>query len=841
MNVNQYFASYENYFWQWEENGTVVAIPESSTIAYKDLVSSILEQLKLQGFPSFGSLLLAITAVNPNGVRSLQEIENILRKHINITSDEYISDAMAFLYLLTGLPDQYKTGERKMLVFRAIFRNCHNVTSAKRADHIATGFNDSNNISYQIATFNLDNRAINNDLKPLALLHRKFTTVQQILDVIIDLPELEVPIELEETPNPEDPETDEDFIDAMINDHRLFKVGSLVRMMWSGIHLPFHSSTPTQQKIGGVSDLTNKGNFDQLLISEYANEDIVFLSRLANNEALYLSRESPPSTNDMKRVILIDVSLKNWGTPKTVAFATMVAIAKHPKTDISCEAYIVGNNVTPIDVTSLDSLINGFQIVEGCLDGAEGIRKYFEEDPDAKNREVFIITETNTQKHASMIKVMSEFREQIAYWIFNDDEGGIDIYKELKSSRRHLQHLQLPLEQLWSKQPKKQAPHRDEKTDHFPILFQRAQGHLAYFTTENDEIFQVTKEKSLLRLYNKSSRYYESGWELFHQNLPFTNKDFAMGLHSNGDYYFLAYSTQNKDITIVNLRNGESKKVDFPQWKHRRNQSFVFSNDYFLHFNYNSSWQIDMEGNITKNQYHFSELKNLFTDHDKKVEDIRRRFYSTPGIFKNVKNICINTEGRIVLNDLHELQLNSGQHLKLDRNKYHSKILAENPENNVFTFHNGSSIEINPNGVMILKNHKPNTLDVYIPLVPQTSLAMATELHFAGNNFYRFDPLYELTLIDAGKEKIKAIQILKNHLIIGLKMGKEIVNMENKILPCFLKFDDAEKLKDELESIGAKVEVRKVSSKMYEQESWSTERFYKQHIQSFIDDILAWN
>jgi len=43
MDFYTYFKSYEDYFWQWEDSTEVIAIPEGSTIAYKQLVIDILD------------------------------------------------------------------------------------------------------------------------------------------------------------------------------------------------------------------------------------------------------------------------------------------------------------------------------------------------------------------------------------------------------------------------------------------------------------------------------------------------------------------------------------------------------------------------------------------------------------------------------------------------------------------------------------------------------------------------------------------------------------------------------------------------------------------------------
>jgi len=45
MNVQDYFQAYDDYFWQWEgRRGEILSIPNGSTIAYRELVSKILNE-----------------------------------------------------------------------------------------------------------------------------------------------------------------------------------------------------------------------------------------------------------------------------------------------------------------------------------------------------------------------------------------------------------------------------------------------------------------------------------------------------------------------------------------------------------------------------------------------------------------------------------------------------------------------------------------------------------------------------------------------------------------------------------------------------------------------------
>ena len=93
MELNEYFQSYENYFWEWTTDEDVpdpsgyheynlISIPNVGAIAYRPYVIEVLKELQPYGFPPFGSLLLVLYAsqdgyLNLDGISYyLKNIEN---------------------------------------------------------------------------------------------------------------------------------------------------------------------------------------------------------------------------------------------------------------------------------------------------------------------------------------------------------------------------------------------------------------------------------------------------------------------------------------------------------------------------------------------------------------------------------------------------------------------------------------------------------------------------------------------------------------------------------------------------------------------------------------------
>src|SRR4029077_1254713 len=97
------------------------------------------------------------------------------------------------------------------------------------------------------------------------------------------------------------------------DDEELAGVAQIARNLLAAIHIPRALAAPLELPVGGVSDLSNRGDLDRLLISELAHDDLTPATRIALNEALYLRREAPVSTPPRGRIVMIDTGIRLWG------------------------------------------------------------------------------------------------------------------------------------------------------------------------------------------------------------------------------------------------------------------------------------------------------------------------------------------------------------------------------------------------------------------------------------------------------------------------------------------------------------------------------------------------
>ncbi|OFY83689.1 MAG: hypothetical protein A3F72_12810 [Bacteroidetes bacterium RIFCSPLOWO2_12_FULL_35_15] len=839
MVFTDYFQSYDNYFWQWEDNADVIAIPNENTIAYRELVIDVFEKIAPQGVPPFGSLLLAIIATNPKGTNSLDVVNIILSKVINQENKSTLNDAIAFLKLLAEVPQQYKEGKKRILLFQTIFERCHNIVSARNSKQIRDTYHTNKHGEGKISNkkeFSL--QVFNKDFRTIGLLKNKFQDVNDIINKIASLPDFfEEPLVFTENISEENDTTD--FVDQLIANNKTFHVGSLVKRIWSGLNIPVHSALPSQQPLGGFSDLTNKGDFDKLLVSEFANDDIVFLSRLANNEALYIHREVPPTNNNLERIILLDVSLKNWGTPKAIAFATMLAIAKHPKTNIECKAFSIGNSCRPISIENIDTIIDGLQHLEGCLHSADGLEVFFKENPPNKNREIFLITEPSTLKNVGMLKAMNEYHAAINYWIYTDADGNIDVYKKQQNNKKHIQHIQLPIEALWKKESKNNSISqlRNESLTNYPILVRNSMNLKKLISTSDGEVFQITGDKMLLRLFDKSVKIYEKGWEIMYENLPFIAGEFEMGVLPNGEHVLLMFNPQSKEIVLLNINTGEKKNILFIEWKSSATNSFAYHEQKFHHRNNKGVWSIGIDGKIEKDDTIDIEI---FTKRGKELKDVAQKYSYAQGVLKNIHHIYINELNNIVFN-IHELVINKGYHIKLDKTNFLQRIsVAQKIKDNKFVFDDGSSIEINRCGLLILKSSNSEIPIIYIPSVLDASLGVATEHEFAGNEYYYKESQNDVILLKPGPKVLETVRVIKESTSLGLIESRDLVNTTPTPLRISVSSNKANDIKSSLEGIGAKVQIKtlnKSDEQQEEIEKITTTAFFEKHILSFINNI----
>ena len=821
--IIEYLQSYDDYFWQYEDQGKVIAVPGSHTIGYREhIFKEIILHLAPYGLPRFGSLLLAIAATNTQGKDTLDEIQrDISEFRIRGKISDEVSKGLWFAKLLTQLPDRYKKGTLRIKLLRAIFQNTHNAIGIQKSKSILNYLKRNGDTYYSIGDIlnkkQLGSQQVINDFKTLSIIGRELNSVEAIMVRLSGLPELdnqleELNVEVEKTGE------EKGLIDQLLSNNTTYYVGALVTRLISGLHIPFHSTLPSDQPLGGVADITNKGNFDKLLMSEFAFDDHILMSRLANNESLYHHREAPPADNNYSRIILIDSTLKNWGTIKTLSFASMLAITNHPKNTNPCRVFVVGKSYQEISFSTVDEIINGLQLLDYTLDPGVGLSQLFTQE-EIKRSEIFYIGTADSLPCPGMQLFMGELGKRIDHWIHPDANGAITVYKNPKRGKRFIQELRLPLKELWSK-PKLKVKESSTKTfTNYPILFPHYNFKVLW--RGQYQSYKVTKNKALLRLYQDAS-FTNKGWELITNNFQRKDNLRAVMTHNNLSLTVLVTDQGNKNFSLLNYPSGE--RIPITNTRNIQGAKiFSVEGGYFITSTRFRTSYIDLKGNV-------SEEKN--TSETKLNED---KAYYTYQVYQNLTKIYINHTHQLVVGK-HTLA-RSGSSLALihNGNNNPSKVdsyVKRGDGFEVYVFPDGSTITHDRSGILILASSNKAIPEIYFPCVLGSPLGFATVDTFSGNSYYQKSRKVDLFLENLRGQQSMLTKLIKENLKISLKQAKE---MTDSGLISSSKRSEMKILENEIAGMNC---ISNVNLSGIVQEVIEPNDFYNKYIAAFVNHII---
>lgn len=757
FDVYDYCRAYKGYFYTWEEDAEVIAIRQGKTICYTSFLIELLEFLAPNGAPPLGTLLLVVIATSEDSHEMLAHVEQILdANYFRLSSDKSnrIASSFALLKRLSALPPRYKRGQLRKQAIQTLFDGGHNLVSSRKIKTILKSLKseglDSGLLSEPIG---MSIGVLYADLKPLDVLAKKFAGSESLLQRLAGIPPIEdLPF------HPEEPITErgipKDFVEELEFEPHTFHVGALIRRIWTGLAIPFHSNHPSVQPLGGVSDISNRGTLDKLLISEYANDDILFLSRLANGEALFINRETPPETDKLQRIILIDSSLQSWGTPRTIAYALILAMAHHPKTDISVKGYAVGDNYYPVGFATIHELIDSLQYLDASLNASAGMKRFFEAIKETGKHEIIFISSPQGYQQSAVQSLIHEWIGEIGYCITADEQGEVSVFRKRARGLAELQTFALPLKELWKNPP---ARAKTAETQHtgadlasdYPILFPWPNKIRSELIAPDGQIFIVSKDNVLLRRWKSDAQWRQKGWFYVTDKLPKGNCNYRVGLSSKGEYLLLVHTIAQREVHLINLSTKAAAVAHIDSYVTRHaNPNFIFWEDGFVIKDGLAAWKFHLAPSSDRHDAPAVRLTKLDVPLQV-LEEKKQPFLSLPvsdlihsSTLKNINRISISYSGTFMINN-HELKVHHNSLLKFTGGAGTGWIPASPQAANTFQFPDGSTVSINRAGLLILKSSNLSIGSIYIPSVLDAPIGAATREHYAGTDFYNPDLVAE--------------------------------------------------------------------------------------------------
>ncbi|MEL7148531.1 MAG: hypothetical protein AAFO69_19310, partial [Bacteroidota bacterium] len=544
-------------------------------------------------------------------------------------------------------------------LLKSLMENMHNKLSGRKAVQLFHDLRRTANAAREFQTEEFQRHVLATELKVLALLYRRFPNQEKLERSLAGILPIEEELLVTEEAGSEGSEFS--LTEQLIQHPKTFQIGTLIKPLWSGLTIPSAHSRDHENLFGGVTDLSNKGELQQLLLTEFAHDDLVFLSRLANREALYYRRDVPQGNPGQHRIFLLDISLRMWGVAKVVAWSSLLATVTHPRYagQYTHSVFVLGQGYHPTSIDSLPDILKSTARLSATYDCLNGFCDFFKDQvAQAEKAEVFFLTTRDAWKDQTMEATVEQYRQHLNYLMVFDEDGLIDLFQYHTRNRKHLKTLQLPLAKLWKNPP---GEHEEVKStmniaaDQLPILvpvdkflgFRRAEGRFVY---------KLVKKYGLFRnpALRKQSSYV--GWELLLKEnvVNVQSADFEVGILSNGQEILLMYRRAYKLLIMVNLYTRERKEVFFANWQHHYQQNFFFIDGYFYHQSTVDLWQIATDGG------------------HKPVRDKEHRELLSAKIKEKIEQSALNTRygypyGNSVLLKIKKLSINSRRHLVINQ------------------------------------------------------------------------------------------------------------------------------------------------------------------------------
>jgi hypothetical protein len=116
---------------------------------------------------------------------------------------------------------------------------------------------------------------------------------------------------------------------AEVSKHeRLAASVPLVARLVGALSLPPRRLTDPELPLGGYSDVTTRGQPEQILPAQFALDELEFLRRHAERELLYYRREEPSAQTREELVVLADQGVRTWGKVRLVLGACVFALGE---------------------------------------------------------------------------------------------------------------------------------------------------------------------------------------------------------------------------------------------------------------------------------------------------------------------------------------------------------------------------------------------------------------------------------------------------------------------------------------------------------------------------------
>jgi len=461
--AQKYFQAPPNYFWKWGDDGEVLEWRNGDTICYRDELIEILNDFSNEGFPPVGPLLLVLSACRQ--AMHIQQKFYLIWSMNNFESEglhELTNKVNDFIGIIHSLPENLRTGKARIHLIYEVFEKSGFVFSKYQLQDAVNELN-SGRIDHLIINggAEINKEEFKTDLQYLSNALQRFPTAESL--------ELKLRTGLHEIPEPIAVRLPEisplDIFDQLAEDPATLGISRLAKRLIAALNIPMHSQGSGDQPYGGISDITNRGNYDKLLLSELAHDDVSLTARLVNNEALYYRREEPPDNPKRQRTILMDTTLKMWGIPRVFALSAALACTHNTKHEELVAAYALGGeNYEAVSLYTKEGIMQSQALLDHSLHCGKALQASMKGIAASAQNDVIFITDAVMFNSPAFLAFFSQVKELISFILTVSRNGELQFYECINGRTKLLSTAKFDLEELLFAKPVKrnlQASNKD--------------------------------------------------------------------------------------------------------------------------------------------------------------------------------------------------------------------------------------------------------------------------------------------------------------------------------------------------------------------------------------------
>ncbi|MDO7847298.1 hypothetical protein Q5H92_13075 [Hymenobacter sp. M29] len=471
-----YFRNPKDYFWRWVEKGRFVEWRDGDTVCYREELARVLRGLAEQGLPPLASVLLLLAACAdtwPEPAGAAVEFKQLWQQMpagpdapSNAELERQMRHVLMFLDVVRALPTNLRTGQPKLHLFREVFNAQAPQIGAELASALLDEWESGrSDVALHFSRGQITRREHLNEMAALAQVLNRFPTTESLaLHLRTGLDQLPAPLPLPEPAPPASasPTQPLDLLEQLAQDPRTAGLARLAQHLGAALRIPMHAQGASDRPLGGVSDVTNRGNFDRLLLSELAHDDLSLMARLVNNEALYLRREEPPRQDARPRFILLDTTLRMWGVPRVFALAAALAWARHsgqarPPVPVAAVA-LGGQAFSTLDLESFEGVVAALELLDVGPHGGVALQAFARVAQTQAAADNLLITHAQLLHQPEFAQALAEAKSSLHFLLTVDRSGEWQLYEYQNGHRVPLSAARHDLEELLFKANRMRQP-----------------------------------------------------------------------------------------------------------------------------------------------------------------------------------------------------------------------------------------------------------------------------------------------------------------------------------------------------------------------------------------------